>query len=118
MGAALGIESGDWDEALRTQVRAAAESGVDLVQVREPDLEAAALVGLVKAIVSDLKDTATRVLVNDRLDVAWAAGAAGVHPVPAIACDRSERQSRVRPQQPGPSRRERCPTTPTPDRSS
>lgn len=79
LGAALGIESGDWDEALRTQVRAAAESGVDLVQVREPDLEAAALVGLVKAIVSDLKDTATRVLVNDRLDVAWAAGAAGVH---------------------------------------
>ena len=79
LGAALGIEAGAWDEALRTQVRAAAEAGVDLVQVREPDLEAAALVGLVKAMVSDLRDSATRLLVNDRLDVAWAAGAAGVH---------------------------------------
>ncbi|MDP2321845.1 MAG: thiamine phosphate synthase [Acidobacteriota bacterium] len=79
LAAALGIEAGAWDEALRTQVRAAAEAGVDLVQVREPDLDTAALVALVKAIVSDLRGTASRVLVNDRLDVAWAAGAAGVH---------------------------------------
>lgn len=79
LGAALGIEAGAWDEALRSQVRAAAEAGVDLVQVREPDLEAGALVNLVKAIVADLANTATRVMVNDRLDVAWAAGAAGVH---------------------------------------
>ncbi len=79
LGAALGIEAGAWHEALRTQVRAAAQAGVDLVQVREPDLEAAALADLVTAIVGDLRGTATRVLVNDRLDVAWAAGAAGVH---------------------------------------
>jgi thiamine-phosphate diphosphorylase len=79
LGAAIGIEARAWDDALRTQARAAAQAGVDLLQVREPDLDAAALVYLVKAIVNDVKGTATRVLVNDRLDVAWAAGAAGVH---------------------------------------
>jgi len=79
LGAALGLEAGASTEALRAQVLAAAEAGIDLVQVREPDLEAGVLVQLVRALVSDISHTATRVLVNDRLDVALAAGAAGVH---------------------------------------
>lgn len=79
LGAALGLEASGWIDALRTQVVAAATAGIDLVQVREADLETGALVHLVRAIVNDLKGTPTRVLVNDRLDVAWAAGAAGVH---------------------------------------
>jgi thiamine-phosphate pyrophosphorylase len=79
LGAALGLEASGWIDALRAQAMAAATAGVDLVQVREPDLEAGALVDLVRAMVRDLKDTPTRVMVNDRLDVAWAAGAAGVH---------------------------------------
>jgi thiamine-phosphate diphosphorylase len=79
LGAALGLKASSWTEALLTQVVTAAKAGVDLVQVREPDLEAGALVHLVRTMVTDLKDTQTRVMVNDRLDVAWAAGASGVH---------------------------------------
>lgn len=79
LGAALGLEAGAWAEALRAQVVAAAEAGMDLVQVREPDLEAAALVRLVRGLAGGIRQTSTRLLVNDRLDVALAAGAAGVH---------------------------------------
>lgn len=79
LGTALGLESGAWIEALQVQVAAAAEAGIDLVQVRERDLEAGALVPLVRALVGGIRHTSTRLLVNDRLDVALAAGAAGVH---------------------------------------
>ena len=58
---------------------AAAAAGVDILQVREPDLEARALVTLTRAIVAATAGSRCRVVVNDRLDVAVAAGAAGVH---------------------------------------
>jgi thiamine-phosphate pyrophosphorylase len=61
------------------QARWAAEAGVDLIQVRERDLEAAALAALVTDILAATRGTATRIIVNDRLDVAIACGAAGVH---------------------------------------
>jgi thiamine-phosphate pyrophosphorylase len=69
------------------QARAAAASGVDLIQVRERDLDASALAMLVRALVGAVRgvrterrpDTPTRVVVNDRLDVALACGADGVH---------------------------------------
>ncbi len=79
LGTALGLAASEWVDALRAQVLAAASAGVDLVQVREPDVEAAALARLVSVLVADTRQTATRILVNDRLDVALAAGAAGVH---------------------------------------
>lgn len=66
-------------EALVVQARAAAEAGVDLIQVRERDLEARALASIVTAMIDALAVTAARVVVNDRLDVALACGAAGVH---------------------------------------
>src|SRR5207248_78303 len=53
--------------------------GVDLVQLRERDLEAALLYDLVAQAVDDARGSGTRILVNDRLDVAIAAGADGVH---------------------------------------
>jgi thiamine-phosphate pyrophosphorylase len=56
----------------------AADAGIDLVQIREPDLAAGALVRLVARAMAAVGDAA-RVLVNDRLDVALAAGADGVH---------------------------------------
>lgn len=62
-----------------TQVRAAAHAGVDLVQIRERDLEGRALSDLTSRCVAAVRGTTTRVLVNDRLDVALAAGAHGVH---------------------------------------
>ncbi|MGE5245085.1 MAG: thiamine phosphate synthase [Betaproteobacteria bacterium] len=61
------------------QARAAAAAGVDLIQVRERDLEAAALASIVVELVDALRSTSARVVVNDRLDVALACGAAGVH---------------------------------------
>jgi thiamine-phosphate diphosphorylase len=60
-------------------VREAVEAEIDMVQVRERDLSARQLAALVRAMVADAKGSRTRILVNDRLDVALAAGAAGVH---------------------------------------
>ncbi|HVC20681.1 MAG TPA: thiamine phosphate synthase [Vicinamibacterales bacterium] len=65
-------------DALIDQVAAAARAGVDLVQVREPDLEAGALAALVSRAVA-AAGPATRIVVNERVDVALAAGAHGVH---------------------------------------
>ena len=61
------------------QARAAAAAGIDLMQVRERDLEGAALAALVRAVLDAVGGSATRVVVNDRLDVALACGAHGVH---------------------------------------
>jgi thiamine-phosphate diphosphorylase len=59
--------------------RDAVRAGVDLIQLREPGLEAHALLTLATRLVEMTRDTPTRVVVNDRLDVAVAAGAHGVH---------------------------------------
>jgi thiamine-phosphate pyrophosphorylase len=64
---------------LLTQIREAVAAGVDLIQIRERDLEASALAALAADAVALARGTATRIVVNDRLDVAMAAGAAGVH---------------------------------------
>jgi thiamine-phosphate pyrophosphorylase len=71
--------AGDAERRLVERVAEAAASGVNLVQVRERDLDARALLQLVARCVDATKGTRTRVLVNDRLDVALAAGAHGVH---------------------------------------
>src|SRR5204863_8670306 len=61
------------------QASEAAAAGVDLIHVRERDLDAQALASLVGAIVKTTRGSVTRVVVNDRLDVALATGADGVH---------------------------------------
>ena len=61
------------------QAAEAARCGIDLLQVRELDLEAQPLITLVARIVDAVGATPTRVVVNDRFDVALAAGAHGVH---------------------------------------
>lgn len=65
-------------QALHRQLDEAMGAGLDLIQIRERDLEAAALRAFVRDVVARAP-SATRVLVNDRADVALAAGAAGVH---------------------------------------
>ena len=67
------------DEGLVQRVASAAAEGVDLVQVRERDMEARDLSRLVSRCLDVVRGTRTRILVNDRLDVALAAGAHGVH---------------------------------------
>src|SRR5687767_8665484 len=79
LGSALGLPEADWLDALRRQVAAGARAGVDFIQVREPDLEARDLADLVRSLMPLAAGTPARVLVNDRIDVALAAGAAGVH---------------------------------------
>ena len=59
--------------------RAAGRAGVDIVQVRERGLGDRALLRLVERIVAAVAGRRTRVVVNDRVDIALAAGAAGVH---------------------------------------
>src|SRR5438128_10870908 len=65
--------------ALVELCRAAATAGVDAIQIREKDLSARALCDLVTEILSAVSATKTKVLVNDRLDIALACQAQGVH---------------------------------------
>ena len=68
----------------------AARAGVDVVQVRERGLEDAWLFALAVSIRDATAGTDARVLVNDRVDVALAAGAAGAHlPGRAVSCARA-----------------------------
>lgn len=57
----------------------AARAGVDLIQIREKDLPARELAALAQAAVEGACESNARIVVNDRLDVALAVGAAGVH---------------------------------------
>jgi thiamine-phosphate pyrophosphorylase len=71
--------AGDPTHLVVEQVRDAGRAGVDLIQVRERDLSARELAGLVEACLLVTAGTRARVLVNERADVALATGAAGVH---------------------------------------
>jgi thiamine-phosphate pyrophosphorylase len=61
------------------QAKWAIKSNIDLIQVRERDLEARELATLVGDLVRLSRGRGTRVVVNDRVDVALACGADGVH---------------------------------------
>lgn len=79
----LAAETGQFDAdglvALHAQVAGAIRGGIDLVQIREPDLGTAVLLELTESLVALARPAGVRVVVNDRLDVAIAAGADGVH---------------------------------------
>lgn len=67
-----------FQEILR-QVSAATAAGIDLIQIREKKLNARVLFELTERAVELTAGTSTRVLVNDRADIAAGAGAAGAH---------------------------------------
>lgn len=69
----------DESRRLLALVGRAIDAGVDVVQLRERDLSAGELVALASAMVERTVGTRTRIVVNDRVDVAVAAGAHGVH---------------------------------------
>ena len=63
---------------LVAKIAAAAAAGVDWIQIREKDLDGSSLAELARAVLAQVNPQC-RILINDRLDVAYAAGAAGVH---------------------------------------
>ena len=64
-----------WQAVLRSAI----EGGLDAVQVREKDGTTAQLVAHARAVVAIAQPHGVSVIVNDRVDVALAAGADGVH---------------------------------------
>lgn len=73
-----GSESACLEAVLRT-VHSVVAAGVDWVQIREKELATQPLLDLVQRAVEAARGRATRIVVNDRLDVALAAAAAGIH---------------------------------------
>ena len=71
--------SGGPCEALLRVISCCVAAGVDWIQIREKNLPTAALRQLVASSIGMIHGSSTRILVNDRLDVAIAAGAHGVH---------------------------------------
>lgn len=65
--------------ALIARVGAAAIAGVDIIQIREPGLDGRSLLALTREVTEVVAGTPTRIVVNERLDVALVGGAAGVH---------------------------------------
>jgi thiamine-phosphate pyrophosphorylase len=66
-------------QELLPRIAAAARAGVNLIQIREKDLAARELVELTRGALDVARGTSTRIVVNDRLDVALALGAGGAH---------------------------------------
>lgn len=66
-------------EVLLGQVQAALRGGVTAVQVRRPGDSAQELYELVTALQPSTREAGALLIVNDRIDVALAAGADGVH---------------------------------------
>lgn len=74
-----GVAGAPVADDLQGVIRRAVAAGVDWIQLREKDLPAHALVELARGAVATAHGSGTRILINDRLDVALTAGAAGVH---------------------------------------
>jgi thiamine-phosphate pyrophosphorylase len=81
----LGDVSVDGRVALAAKIATLASAGINWVQIREKDLSAKEIAAIARQALqsaragSDANRTPVRILVNDRLDVALAAGTGGVH---------------------------------------
>lgn len=71
-------QSEDWQRLLAL-ISAAVKSRITLVQIREKNLPTSSLYRLTAEALAVTRGTETRLLVNDRADVARACGADGVH---------------------------------------
>jgi thiamine-phosphate pyrophosphorylase len=79
LAAALGIHANGWRDALLQQIAGAVAGGIDIIQLREGDLEDQVLVALARDCLRISAGTRTRIVINDRVDIARASGAHGVH---------------------------------------
>lgn len=74
---------------LARQLDEAMDAGIDVIHIRERDLDAGVLLPFVSQVSARASGTATAVLVSDRADIARVAGAAGVHlPSTGMPADR------------------------------
>jgi thiamine-phosphate pyrophosphorylase len=80
-GSASGFVNATQIERLQNQVRRWAADGIDIIQLRERNLDAGALLALADAALQTLREmrSPTKFLINTRADVAIAARAHGVH---------------------------------------
>jgi thiamine-phosphate pyrophosphorylase len=78
-GGPAGPPAAEARRRLVDQVKEAVDAGVGLIQVRERDLDGGALADLAGEVVRIANGSETRVVVNERVDVALACGANGVH---------------------------------------
>lgn len=74
-----GLAAGQRGPGLVEVVRSAARAGVHLIQLRERTLDDRDLALMARACVDAVRGTRTRIVVNERLDVALASRAHGVH---------------------------------------
>jgi thiamine-phosphate pyrophosphorylase len=82
------LSPADDAQLVRLAARAAA-AGVNLIQIRERQLDDRHLLALTRAVIAAVAGTGARVVVNDRTDIALAAGADGVHlPAASPSADR------------------------------
>ena len=77
-GRVRSAEGQDAQDLVRLVVRAAT-AGANLIQIREREMPDRALLGLVGRILAEVDRSRALVVVNERADIAMAAGADGVH---------------------------------------
>lgn len=68
-----------WDDSLVRLAADVAAAGVNLIHLREGDLDDRRLLALARRVVAAAAGTGAAVVVNERVDVALAANASGVH---------------------------------------
>src|SRR5262245_14552294 len=79
LAAARGIPGDGRRPARLQQIEGAIAGGIDVVQLRERDLDDGVLAALARDCLRAAAGTRSRLVVNDRVDVALACGAHGVH---------------------------------------
>jgi thiamine-phosphate pyrophosphorylase len=67
------------ERPLEKVVKEAVAGGVDVIQLRERNLHSKGIYSLAKKIKETTDTTSARLLINDRVDIAMAVGADGVH---------------------------------------
>lgn len=78
-GEAVDADFPDTQSKILRLAEQAVDEEISLIQIREKNLSARFLFELTMAVVSLTRHSGTRILVNDRADIAAAAGADGVH---------------------------------------